>query len=969
MISGSSSKPSSSDPVLSVRLPKTSFEMRGKLPKKEPEFLEKWAALHLEEKRRALHQKNSAFTLHDGPPYANGHLHLGHAVNKIAKDILNRFWWGQGFATPYQPGWDCHGLPIEAKVEEGFKKQGKSKGDVSTTDFRTTCHNFAQKWINIQRDEFLRMGIAGAFDTPYTTMAHESEASIMRGFFRLFEQGHIYQGLRPVLWSPVEETALAEAEVEYKEVTSTAVYVGFPLANVPASHPHAALLEKAQALIWTTTPWTLPANRAIAFGEFPYVLVRLKSKEAQSQDMLYLIAEPCLARVLQDTGAHAETLATLAPENLAGLTARHPLYNQGYSFTVPLLHGDHVTSDAGTGLVHTAPDHGVEDFALGKTHNLELAHLVTGAGTFKEGTPLFADQHVYKVAPAVKEALHKESTLFHASTLTHSYPHSWRSKTPLIYRTTPQWFLALDGTPSLRRKALQALDTITFVPESGKNRLKAMLEGRPDWCLSRQRLWGIPLMLFVHKETGEPLVRTDVNEALAARIAQEGVDFWWTATADDLLAPFSLSGYSKVMDILDVWFESGMTHMFALKNAEDCKNKGEASWPANLYLEGSDQHRGWFQSSLVLSTALRDGSPFQTLMTHGFVVNADGHKMSKSSGNTLAPAALIQEKGADILRLWVANANLYEDIKIGQEAFRHTEDIYRRLRNTCRFLLGNLAGTTPTDLLPVENLPLLERWLCDRLVTTHTTWVEALKACRISEALQAVHTLCNQDLSAFYFDVRKDALYCDHRNSETRRGTVTALWHTLTHLLRWLAPFLPFTAEDAFCAAKADLGDLTCDWPDSVHLWPLDTPPSSWCAETERSQITHLRDMRLWVSAAIEKVRAQGNIRSALETHPVVAVKKDQHSALHALMQGTSAEDCATLCITSGFSETPPASDLLHQDSPAPGIHVAIYRALGEKCNRCWRYQPLHTTKSGVKLCSRCTDAVQQEPNPLTCIL
>ena len=730
-----------------LRLPKTAFEMRGRLPEKEPTYLARWKDMDLESKRRAARAGAKTFTLHDGPPYANGHLHLGHAVNKIAKDIINRFWWMAGYDTTFQPGWDCHGLPIEAKVEEAFKDKGTQKRDVPPLAFRKACRDFAEKWINIQRAEFVRMGLSGPFDAPYTTMEKSSEAAIVRSFLHLVEKGLVYQGLKPVLWSPVEETALAEAEVEYKEVTSKAVFVGFPFAE---DAPEA--LRDAAVLIWTTTPWTLPANRAVAYGDLPYVLCRVNAaKDAHLlQGKTFVVAKNCLDRVCSAAGLEdVDVIKALTGEDLAGLTLRHPLFDQGFDFTVPLLQGDHVTDDAGTGLVHTAPDHGLEDFALGKTHDLPLADLLTPAGTYKPDIPLFAGEHIYKVADKVIAALMNEGTLWAKESLRHSYPHSWRSKTPLIYRATPQWFLNLDGTPNLRQRALEALKDVTFLPPSGRNRLSAMIETRPDWCLSRQRAWGVPLMLFVHKETGALLVNEDVNKALVTLVHEQGCDVWWELDADDFLAPFGLKGYHKISDIVDVWFESGLTQAFVLD---------EPTFPADLYLEGSDQHRGWFQSSLVLSTALRGQAPFKTLLTHGFVVDGQGQKMSKSGGNNQTPLEIIDTKGADLLRLWVASSNIYEDLKMSPAALKNAEDTYRRLRNTFRFLLGNLHDANKTLTIP-KDMPFLERWMLAQLYATHKRVIDAFSNYHLGEAVSLIHHFCNTDLSSFYFDIRKDALY------------------------------------------------------------------------------------------------------------------------------------------------------------------------------------------------------------------
>lgn len=927
-----------------LRLPKTTFDMRGRLPQKEPAFLTSWADMNLEAKRRAARTGAKNFTLHDGPPYANGHLHLGHAVNKIAKDMINRLWWMQGYDTTFQPGWDCHGLPIEAKVEEAFKEAGTQKRDVDPLTFRKACRDFAQKWIDIQRAEFVRMGLAGPFDQPYTTMDRASEATIVRSFLTLVEKGLVYQDLKPVLWSPIEETALAEAEVEYKEVTSKALFVGFPFDEEAPT-----LLKGADVLIWTTTPWTLPANRAVAYGDMAYVLCHVKSAgdAPHLSDKTFVVAKNCLKRVQSAAGfENVNVIASLSASDLNGLKVRHPLYHQGFDRIVPLLPGDHVSDDAGTGLVHTAPDHGLEDFALGKEHDLPLADLLTPSGTYKPDVPLFAGQHIYNVADNVIAALKAEGTLWAKESLRHSYPHSWRSKTPLIYRATPQWFLNLDGTPNLRQGALEALKNVTFLPHSGRNRLTAMIETRPDWCLSRQRAWGVPLMLFVHKDTGALLINEDVNKALVDLVNIQGCDVWWELDADVFLAPFDLSGYHKTSDIVDVWFESGLTQAFVLN---------ECTFPADLYLEGSDQHRGWFQSSLVLSTALRGQAPFKTLLTHGFVVDGQGQKMSKSGGNNQTPLEIINAKGADLLRLWVASSNIYDDLKISDLALKNAEDIYRRLRNTFRFILGNLHGTTQTPVLPKE-IPLLERWMLAQLHHTHGQLIKAFSSYQLGEAVSLIHHFCNTDLSSFYFDIRKDTLYCDAIQSPTRQTAIYVLWQVLRFLMAWIAPLLPFTAEDVFQTSKKDLKDLTATWPECVHLTDMPHPDNAWLNEPVLGDMVKLRTLRSYVTAGIEKIREKQSIGTALELHPRLYITDPD---LYALCARLGEEALATFMITSKLSLFKHAPNDNKDDSalytahPAHHVWLDIRHAEGDKCARCWRWMPLNAQQT----CTRCAHA------------
>lgn len=913
-------------------LPKTAFGLRGRLPEKEPRLLAHWKTVNLEAQRLKVREGAPRFTLHDGPPYANGHLHLGHAVNKIAKDVAVRFWQMQGRHAAFTPGWDCHGLPIEAKVEEAFQEKGQDKKELSPLTFRKACRTFANRWIDVQRDEFTRMGLLGDFAHPYTTMAPSSEATIVRAFLDLVEKGLVYRGLRPVLWSVVEETALAEAEVEYKDVTSPSLYVSFPLKK--AAHP---LLQDARAMIWTTTPWTLPANRAIAYGDMMYAVIKLTDTGTPSP---LVIGKPCLERFQKDTGLTFEVLGTVAATDLEGCVAAHPLHKDGYDFDVPLVPAAHVSADAGTGLVHTAPAHGTEDFSLAKPYNLEVTDLITPDGRFKPDVPLFAGTHIYKAKEPVREALDKAGALVWQGTLQHSYPHSWRSRTPLIYRATPQWFLRLDGTPSVRQKALEALNDVTFLPESGRARLTSMLERRPDWCLSRQRSWGIPLMLFID-EDGKPLMDAKLNAQLVELVQQEGTDVWWTDKPQTVLKHMGYEGYTTVTDILDVWFESGASHLFALD---------ETQRPADLYLEGSDQHRGWFQSSLLLSIALNDKAPYTTLLTHGFVVDAEGRKMSKSLGNSTTPAALVQSKGADVLRLWVLSSDLDADIKVSPQTMAAAEETYRRLRGTLRFLLGNSQGNG--DTTPTGNPPVLEHWVLARLQQVGATWTAQMQAYRFDQALTTLHHFCANDLSAFYFDVRKDALYCEAAHAPLRQHVVATLQQLLDTLLTLLAPFIPFTTEEAFLEAKT-MGGRTTSWPDSVHLVQA---PVFEVASTDQEvceKMIALRQLRSVITAALEEHRSAGRLRSSLESNVILYIAD---AATRALLDDFTASAMAELCLTSALTlgEAAAPADAFRLEG-VRGVAVAVAPAKDVKCPRCWRYVVPHEAVDA--LCARCKHA------------
>ena len=932
-----------------LQLPKTSFEMRGRLAEKEPKWLAFWKEIELEAKRAANRQGAHRFVLHDGPPYANGHLHLGHAVNKIAKDIVNRFYWSKGYNTPYVPGWDCHGLPIEAKVLEASGK----KGAENPLAFRKACATFAQKWIDIQKGEFQRMGLLGFEGPCYTTMSRNAEEAIIKGFFDLCQQGLVYKGLKPVFWSVVEQTALAEAEVEYKDVTSPSFYVCFPFTKT--THP---ALEGASALIWTTTPWTLPANRAIAYGDLEYLVCETQ-QSMQGEQKRFVVAKDCLPALKNSADLQeVKVIAQLAPKDLEGAVCQHPLKEKGYTFDVPLVFGTHVTNTAGTGLVHTAPAYGVDDFALGRAHNLEVADVIDDNGTFKETVPLFAGLHIYKAEKPVTEALSEAGTLFYKDSLRHSYPHSWRSRTPLIYRATPQWFLGLDQqgagdgaerAPSLRAKALNALDSIRFFPKAGRARLESMVQNRPDWCLSRQRTWGIPLMLFVDQKTDALLVNAHVNQKLLELVKEGGSDIWWQIEPDTFLKPFGFTGYKKVTDILDVWFESGMTHRFVLEK------------PADLYLEGSDQHRGWFQSSLVLGAALWGHSPFEQLLTHGFVVDDQGYKLSKSLGNAMAPAEIIKQHGADMLRLWVASNNIYDDIKMGPQALKSVQDIYRRIRNTFRFLLGNLSDfkkSSAQKMPDTKKWAPLERFMLSRLVACFEALQKAFQQYDFAAITTLLHRFCNQELSAFYFDIRKDSLYCDAPQDKARLETQQTLDAILQALLTWFAPLLPFTTEEAFQASQSS----GAAGGQSVHLQDMWCPDASWRDLKLETMFEKLQTIRRCVLAALEKERTEGRIKASLEAAPHLYIADDQ---LHEAAESYGEALLAELCITSGckiIKGEPPANAPAFQSDEATGLWVVPLKANEEKCPRCWRLKTLVPHMPSAKtpseapdlLCVRC---------------
>jgi isoleucyl-tRNA synthetase len=923
-----------------VFLPRTAFPMKADLPKREPDLVERWDRAGLYGQLRAAAAGKEKFVLHDGPPYANGHIHMGTALNKILKDVINRSQQMLGRDAAYVPGWDCHGLPIEWQIEQDYRKKGKDKDAVPVADFRRECRAFAEQWIDVQRQEFKRLGVVGDWDRPYTTMDYQAEAGIYRELGKFLLGGSLYRGKKSVMWSVVEKTALAEAEVEYHDHTSTTIWVRFPLDR--ASRPE---LEGAAVVIWTTTPWTIPANRAVAFGpEIVYRLVEIgevaDTSLARPGDRLVVAAE-LLAEVADTAGILThKTLLELDGTDLAGSVARHPLAGlaDGYSFPVPLLPADFVTTDQGTGLVHIAPSHGEDDFNLGQAHGLEVPDTVAEDGHYTAQVPGFTSIHVFKAAEPVIEALAGHGNLLARGKLVHSYPHSWRSKAPLIFRATAQWFIPMDGADHLRDKALAAIDETRWVPERGRNRIRSMIETRPDWCVSRQRAWGVPIAVFVHKATGEVLRDPEVVERIARAFEEEGADAWWTRDPQEFLGnAYAAQDYEKVDDILDVWFDSGCTHATVLEQRPELK------WPASLYLEGSDQHRGWFHSSLLESCGTRGRAPYEAVLTHGFVVDEQGRKMSKSVGNVISPIDLMKTHGADILRLWVVSGDYAEDIRIGKSILDGIADTYRRLRNTLRYLLGNLDGFSEAERLPEAEMPELERWVLHRLAELD----ELVRTCNrefdFSRLYGALHNFCATDLSAFYFDVRKDALYCDRPDSVRRRAARTVLDRLFSCLTAWLAPVLVFTAEEAWLTRQPEA--------ESVHLNRFPEIPAAWRDPALGERWERVRRVRRVVTGALELERKEKRIGSSLQAAPAVHLGPDDRKAVAGL-------DLAELAITSAVElrddPAPPGAFTLED---VPGVAVVPALAEGEKCQRCWQVLP-EVAPSPDDLCRRCTDAV-----------
>ncbi|HET7882620.1 MAG TPA: isoleucine--tRNA ligase [Acetobacteraceae bacterium] len=911
-----------------VFLPQTSFPMRGDLPKREPQILARWETMDLWSRLRAASHGREKFILHDGPPYANGNIHIGTALNKIHKDVINRTRQMAGYDADYIPGWDCHGLPIEWKVEEQYREAKRDKDAVPVLQFRAECRAYAEHWLGVQMQEFRRLGVEGNWRERYSTMDHGSEAAIAAEICKFLLNGALYRGLRPVMWSPVEKTALAEAEIEYHDHTSTTIWVRFPVQSSPAHD-----LVGASVVIWTTTPWTMPGNRAIAVGaEFDYALVHVDSVEpgslARAGEKLVL-ALALLPQVCQDTGIATHHIArVLKGSDVAGTITAHPLRGCGYDYDVPVLLGEHVTTEAGTGFVHIAPGHGEEDFDLGQANSLEIPDTVGPDGTFNAWVPLFAGVHVYKAADPVCAALLDSGSLLARGKLVHAYPHSWRSKAPLIFRATTNWFIRLDGEGGIREKALEAIAKTHFVPEGGRNRLASMVASRPSWCISRQRAWGVPITVFVDRRTGEPLR----DEAVVARIVEafraEGADSWYSSPPSRFLGnDRDPADYEQVMDIVDVWFESGSTHAFTL----EARN---LPWPADLYLEGSDQHRGWFQSSLLESVGTRGVAPFKAVVTDGFVMDEQGRKMSKSLGNVTAPQEVADRYGVDILRLWVMMSDTSEDLRIGPEILKQQVELYRRLRNTLRWLLGSLAGFSTAESVPYAEMPELEKWVLHRLSELGARIAAAVQSYDWTGIYPELHNFCATDLSAFYFDIRKDAIYCDRPDSLRRRAARTVLDQLHRCLTTWLAPVLCFTAEEAWCARFGE--------QDSVHLQLFPALPSEWRDKALAARWETIRAIRRRITVPIEEARRANTLGSSLQASVTLPLT-EEHAAL------LSEDEWAEIAIVSDMHVIAGHDDALATIGPAPGT----------KCARCWRVlTEVGQQAAHPALCARCADAV-----------
>ncbi len=915
-----------------VFLPKTEFPMRGNLPEREPSFVQKWQDMDLYATLRAQSQGREKYILHIGPPYANGNMHLGHAVNNTLKDVINKSWQMMGYDAPMVMGWDCHGLPIEWKIEEKYRAEGKDKNDVDALTFRAECRAFARHWVTVQSDDLQRIGVVGDFKDPYLTMTNHAESRIAGEIHKFLLNGGLYRGVKPVMWSTVEQTALAEAEVEYKDHKSITVWVKFPVTTGNAFVPAGSSI-----VIWTTTPWTLPSNRGIATGpDIDYALYTVNEVEDESRAHVgdtFVLA----TKLADDVRERAKITAWTAGKIFKGTELKnvicgHPLRGAGYEFDVPVLQADFVTDDTGTGFVHVAPAHGEDDFYLGKAQGLEITDNLDDAGIFRAHVPLFAGKSVYTDKGelgdanfAVIKAMDEIGGLLAKGTVKHDYPHSWRSKTPLIFRTVPQWFISMD-TNDLRIKAMDAISKTRFIPAQGQNRIGSMIESRPDWCISRQRAWGVPLSFFVHAETGEPLRDLTVLKRTTDLFEAEGSDAWYSRPNADFFigTPYNSNDYKKVTDIVDVWFESGSTHGFVLED------RPELRWPADLYLEGSDQHRGWFHSSLLVACGTRGTAPYKNVLTHGYVLDEKGLKFSKSLGNGIAPEEIIKKYGADVMRLWAISSNYNEDIRIGKVMLDGASDMYRRIRNTFRFLLGALDGFTADERVTDTDLktaPELERLVLHWVADMDTKIRADIRNYTYNDLIDRLHHFCAFDLSAFYFDIRKDRLYCDRPDLFERRATRTVMAILFEYLCAWFAPILSFTTEEAWDARPETVGvGIT-----SVHLVTFPSPPATWHNPTLATKWDSVRDIRRVITAAIEPHRGNKTIGSSLEASPIIYLDAARGADITNL-------DIAEIAITS-------TATIMTEDAPSdaftladvPGVAVIFGRATGKKCARCWK--------------------------------
>lgn len=918
-----------------LNLPNTPFPMKANLAQREPQRLDAWIKKDIYAEIRKARAGREQFILHDGPPYANGDLHLGHAVNKVLKDIIIKSQTLNGLDVPFKPGWDCHGLPIEHKVETKIGKAGKK---VDHATFRKKCREYAQTQVDRQRETFIRMGIFADWQNPYLTMNFETEANIVRALGKIIEKGHLHKGEKPVYWSVVGGSALAEAEVEYQEKTSYSVDVAYPVTNADSRATFVEAFGEVASdgdmavVIWTTTPWTLPSSQAVSLNpELDYVLAVAGARKL-------VIAEALIEEFSTRAGIESlEILATAKGELLEKLLVDHPFYDK----QVPVLLGDHVTTDAGTGCVHTAPDHGVDDYNIGKRNGIGVLNYIDDGGMYRDSVELFAGTHVYKADPIVLDVVDQQGNLLSKTQFQHSYPHCWRTKTPLIYRATPQWFISMTKA-DLLKKVKAEVPNVQWIPDWGKARINSMLDSSPDWCISRQRTWGVPICLFVHKETQELHPRTEeLIEEVALRMEKVGMEAWFELEVAELLGD-EAEQYQKVTDTLDVWFDSGVTHYSVLKQNPELK------FPADLYLEGSDQHRGWFQSSLKTSVAMNDYAPYKQVLTHGFTVDQDGRKMSKSVGNVVLPQKVMSTLGADVMRLWVAATDFSGEMSVSDEILNRTADSYRRIRNTLRYLLSNLDGFDPVaDQVEYADMLTLDRWALDATARMQDEIIGYYNEYQFHLIYQRLHNFCVVELGGFYLDIIKDRIYTCQLDSRARRSAQTAIYQIAHAFVRWIAPILSFTADEAWEFLPGAEGSVF------TQEWQSDIPRLEADADITAEEWSRLIDVRIAVNKAIEDLRKSGDMRSSLEAE--IEIETDDAS-LKALI-GKLSDELRFVLIASKASVVDKAENA--QKTEIDGLRVSVKKSQSEKCVRCWHYrEDIGAVEEHPELCSRCVENV-----------
>ena len=904
-----------------INLPKTVFSMKANLPANEPSMIEYWDKINLYQKLRNSSKGKEKFILHDGPPYANGNIHMGTALNKILKDIITKFHQMDDKDSVYVPGWDCHGLPIEWKIEEQYKKNKKDKNEVPIVEFRQECRDFANKWIEIHKNQFKRLGVIGDWENYYSTMSFDAEAQIVRELAKFLKEGSLYRGYKPVLWSTVEKTALADAEVEYLDHTSDTIYASFPIKKSKLAD-----LNNCEIIIWTTTPWTIPANKALAYNNsLNYLIVEIDD-EGDFKGRKIVVVKDLLESVIKECKIeNHKILKEISGKEFSGTICNHPFFKIGYDYEIPMFEAKFVTTEQGSGIVHCAPSHGPDDFNLCLKHGIKALETVDDDGKYTKNIPKFEGIHIFKANSIIIENLREQKNLLANGKLNHSYPHSWRSKAPLVHRATAQWFISMESH-DLRKKSLKAIDETMFYPSKAKERIKSMIETRPDWCVSRQRVWGVPLPIFMKKKSGEVLVDDDVFENITNIFEKEGSDCWFSDNPQKFLGKkYKAEDYKKSSDIVEVWFDSGSTHSYVLEKREDLK------WPASMYLEGSDQHRGWFHSSLLVSCGTRGKAPFESILSHGFVVDGKGQKMSKSLGNIISPEDILKKYGADILRIWVASSDYAEDLRIDYLILEQHAEAYRKIRNTFRYLLGNLNDNFSEinfNKVNLNDLPELEQYMLYKIYLLNENFQKYFKSYSFHNLYKELLNFCTVDLSAFYFDIRKDTLYCDVINSKKRKNCTLVLNIILECLIKWFAPILSFTTEEIF--------SLICKNEKSIHLKKFVKIPRKWNNQKLIEKWITLKKIRDYCNISIEEKRTEKMIGSSLEARIKIKLKNKFFEVAKDI-------DFAELCITS-------EAELVKDEKITEDIEVETFKAEGNKCNICWKIKQKKCERSNCAI-------------------